>query len=100
MVTSKQFNICRQVKSFSPTLSLLSDTKYIGTHVVWGLNLGKNNITAAFLAATSLVKAFTLPAVKGAGIVLDGIELGNEPDLYANNGARDSNYDSQTYVKE
>ncbi len=46
-----------------------------GTHVVWGLNLGRNNITAAFLAAQSLVKAFASPPIRDAGIVLDAIEL-------------------------
>jgi hypothetical protein len=68
--------------------------------VIWGLNLGKNNLTAAFLEAKSLLKAFASPAVTHAGISLDAIEIGNEPDLYPNNGARPKNYTSTQYVNE
>ncbi|KIM40526.1 glycoside hydrolase family 79 protein [Hebeloma cylindrosporum] len=70
------------------------------THVIWGLNLGQNNLTAAFLEAKSLVEAFASPAVKNVGITLDAIEIGNEADLYMNNGARPKTYTSTQYVKE
>ncbi|KAF5327444.1 hypothetical protein D9619_004448 [Psilocybe cf. subviscida] len=70
------------------------------THVIWGLNLGQNNVTAAFLEAKSLVKAFASSDITGAGIVLDAIEIGNEADLYKNNGLRASSYSSTQYVKE
>ncbi|KDR78988.1 hypothetical protein GALMADRAFT_63807 [Galerina marginata CBS 339.88] len=70
------------------------------THVIWGLNLGQNNLTAAFLGAKSLMKAFASPSIKSAGITLDAIEIGNEPDLYMNNGARPSTYTSTQYVKD
>jgi len=64
------------------------------------VNLGGNNITAAFLEARSIVKAFASSAIKNAGITLDAIEIGNEADLYKNNGLRSSSYTSTQYVKE
>jgi len=70
------------------------------THVIWGLNLGQNNLTAAFLEAQSLVKAFASPPIKDAGIVLEAIEIGNEADLYSNNGARPRTFTSTQYVTE
>ncbi|KAF8061826.1 glycoside hydrolase family 79 protein [Lyophyllum atratum] len=70
------------------------------THVIWGLNFGQNNLTTAFLEARSIVKAFASPAITGANIVLDAIEIGNEADLYRNNGARPSSYSITQYVKE
>ena len=75
--------------------SSLSDT-----HVIWGVNLGQDNITAAFLEAKAIIRAFHAPAIKSAGIVLDAIEIGNEADLYMNNGARPKTYTSAQYVKE
>lgn len=72
----------------------------IDTRVTWGLNLGQNNITAAFLEAKSIVKAFSSPAIKRAGIVLDSIEIGNEANLYPSNGARPMTYTTSQYVKE
>ncbi|KAF4596450.1 Glycoside hydrolase family 79 protein [Pleurotus pulmonarius] len=71
-----------------------------GTHVTWGVNFGQNNITAAFLEARSISDAFNSPALKSAGIVLDFIEIGNEPDLYRNNGLRSSSYNSTQYTQE
>ncbi|KAF9446613.1 glycoside hydrolase family 79 protein [Macrolepiota fuliginosa MF-IS2] len=70
------------------------------THVVWGVNFGDNNLTAASLEAKAIVKAFSSSAVKSQGIVLDAIEIGNEPDLYLNNGHRAQNYTSTQYVEE
>lgn len=70
------------------------------THVIWGVNLGQDNITAAFLEAKAIIRAFHAPAIKSAGIVLDAIEIGNEADLYMNNGARPKTYTSAQYVKE
>jgi len=57
-------------------------------------------LTATFLEAKSLVEAFASPAVKNAGITLDAIEIGNEADLYKNNGLRPKTYPSTQYVKE
>ncbi|KAF7291672.1 hypothetical protein HMN09_01258500 [Mycena chlorophos] len=53
-----------------------------GTNVVWGVNLLTNNMTAAFLEAQSIYEAFSSPAMVAAGVTLDSIEIGNEPDLY------------------
>ncbi|KAG6909980.1 hypothetical protein DXG01_013980 [Tephrocybe rancida] len=68
--------------------SYYATTRFLphGTHVTWGVNLGQNNLTAAVLETASIVKAFSSPQIKGAGIVLDYLEIGNEPDLYRNNG--------------
>lgn len=68
------------------------------TRVIWGLNFGQNNITAAFLEATSIAKAFSSPEIKRAGIVLDAIEIGNEADFYGD-GRRPSPWTSTEYIK-
>jgi len=70
------------------------------THVTWGLNLGQNNLSAAFLEVEALVNAFKSSSIKDAGIVLEAIEIGNEADLYPNNGARPKNFTSTEYVAE
>ena len=57
-------------------------------------------MTAAFLEAKALVNAFKSPSIKNAGIVLEAIEIGNEADLYPNNGARANNFTSTEYVAE
>jgi hypothetical protein len=72
----------------------------IDTRVTWGLNLGQNNLTAAFLEARALVQAFASPPIKNASIVLEAIEIGNEADLYAKHGARPSTFTSTQYVAE
>ncbi|KAG6879675.1 hypothetical protein C0992_012973 [Termitomyces sp. T32_za158] len=58
------------------------------------------NLTTAFLQAKSIVRAFSSSAIRNAGIVLDAIEIGNEADLYRNNGARARSYNIAQYVKE
>ncbi|KAG6910003.1 hypothetical protein DXG01_014003 [Tephrocybe rancida] len=70
------------------------------THVTWGLNFGQFNLTTAFLEAKSIAKAFSSAAILNAGIVLDAIEIGNEADLYRNNGARPGTYSVTQYVQE
>ncbi|KAF7365406.1 Mitochondrial nad transporter [Mycena venus] len=47
-----------------------------------GVNLRSKNMTAAVLEALSIKKAFDSPAMKAAGVTLEFIEIGNEPDLY------------------
>ncbi|TDL29211.1 glycoside hydrolase family 79 protein [Rickenella mellea] len=59
-----------------------------GTRIIWGVNFGSNNITAAYLAAKSLQKAFSSSTMKNAGVSLDFIEIGNEADFYGGNGDR------------
>jgi hypothetical protein len=44
--------------------------------------------------------AFSSPVFYAAGVTLDFLEIGNEPDLYKNNGLRPSNYTSNQYTKE
>ncbi|KAK7031266.1 hypothetical protein VNI00_013517 [Paramarasmius palmivorus] len=61
---------------------------------------GQNNLTAAVLEAQSIAKAFTSPAVTDEGITLDLVEIGNEADLFRNNGFRSSTYNISQYVKE
>jgi hypothetical protein len=46
--------------------------------MIWGLNLGANNLTDAYLMAKSIFKAFSSSEVKSKGITLQFVELGNE----------------------
>ncbi|KAK7032967.1 glycoside hydrolase family 79 protein [Favolaschia claudopus] len=71
-----------------------------GTHVTWGVPLGPLNATAAVLEAKAIMNAFNSPVCKAAGITLDYLEIGNEADLYKNNGFRPSSYSSSQYVQE
>lgn len=82
--------------------SYYATTRFLpsNTHVTWGVNLGSNNITAAVLETRSIVKAFSSPEIRDAGIVLDYLEIGNEPDLYKNNGLRAKNYSTPQWVDE
>ena len=72
----------------------------VGTHVTWGINFGQKNLTAAFLSARSIASAFSSPAMKDAGVTLAFVEIGNEADLYINNGARPSNWTPVNYTQE
>ena len=71
-----------------------------GTHMVWGVNLGANNATNAVNMANAISASFADPDVQAAGIVLDRIEVGNEPDLYHHNRLRPHNYTVKQYVAE
>ncbi|GBE78909.1 predicted protein [Sparassis crispa] len=72
-----------------------------GTHMVWGVNLGFNNITNAVNMARAIVSAFRLPSVISSGVVLERIEVGNEADLYGDNGLRSSsNWTVEAYVPD
>ena len=71
-----------------------------GTHMTWGVNLGADNITNAVNMAKAIVGAFKTFAVKASGVVLDLIEIGNEADLYKNNGLRPSNWTVQECVAD
>ncbi|KAJ7475659.1 glycoside hydrolase family 79 protein [Mycena latifolia] len=71
-----------------------------GTHVTWGVNFGSFNITAAVLEAKAIMNAFYSPAFSPTGVTLDYLEIGNEADLYANNGLRPKSYNSSQYVQE
>ncbi|KAH9949137.1 glycoside hydrolase family 79 protein [Amylocystis lapponica] len=72
-----------------------------GTHMVWGVNLGFNNVTNAVNMVKAICRAFSLPSVQNSGVVLDRIEVGNEADLYGNNGLRtQSNWTVENYVPD
>jgi hypothetical protein len=68
--------------------------------VIWGLNFRDNNITIAYLETQAIIKAFDSSAVKAAGITLDFLEIGNEADLYVNNGGRQNPWGATQYVTE
>ena len=70
-----------------------------GTHMTWGVNFGGNNVTVATAEAQSIIKAFQSSPVIAAGITLDFIELGNEPDLYGGS-KRTGTWNIQTYVTQ
>ncbi|KAG6843890.1 hypothetical protein H0H87_011961 [Tephrocybe sp. NHM501043] len=82
--------------------SYYATTRFLpqGTHVTWGVNLGQNNITAAVLQTASIIKGFSSHQIKDAGIVLDYLEIGNEPDLYKNNGLRAKTYNVSQWVDD
>jgi hypothetical protein len=70
------------------------------TQIIWGVNFGQNNLTAAFLEASAIANAFTSAAFRDAKITLEAIEIGNEADLYTSNGARNSSFNVQQYVTQ
>ena len=70
-----------------------------GTRVIWGVPFGQGNITAAYLETQSILKAFGSPAVQQQGISLEFLEIGNEADLYAHHGLRNSTtWNVETYI--
>ncbi|KAH9999196.1 glycoside hydrolase family 79 protein [Russula compacta] len=71
-----------------------------GTSVIWGVNFGQNNLTAAFLQATAIANVFTSACFQNSNITLEAIEIGNEADLYINHGARNSSFNVQQYVSQ
>jgi hypothetical protein len=72
-----------------------------GTRVIWGVNFGQSNITAAFLETQSIRKAFDSPAVQNQNISLEFLEIGNEADLYGKHGARDaSTWNVDLYLEQ
>jgi len=84
--------------------------------MTWGVNFGLDNATNAVNMAKSILKAFATSAVNTAGVTLELIEvgktgekyqfhsliswIGNEADLYKNNGLRPSNWTQAQYVTE
>ena len=73
---------------------------FSGTPVIWGVNFGENNLTAALLEATAIANAFASDAFQELDITLEAIEIGNEADLYISNGARPSSFNVQQYVPQ
>jgi len=72
----------------------------LGTPVIWGVNFGEGNITAAYLETVAICEAFKSKVVESNGITLEAIEIGKEADLYPLNGHRDSNYTLENYLPE
>lgn len=69
--------------------------------MIWGVNLGANNVTNAVIEAQAIRKAFQSGgAAANAGIILDAIEIGNEADLYKNNGLRGSGWNVDQYIPQ
>jgi hypothetical protein len=73
---------------------------FSGTPVTWGVNLGKNDAQTAVQEATAIANAFVSAPFKKASILLEAIEIGNEADLYGNNGVRDNTWNVQQYVTQ
>ena len=71
-----------------------------GTHFVWGINLAADNVTNAVNMAKAIFRAFDDDAVRSAGVVVDRLEIGNEPDIYGFVGHRAENYTVEDYVSE
>lgn len=59
-----------------PEHALPSSHGIVGTHMVWGVNLGFNNVTNAVNMAKAIVAAFLSPEVIDSGVVLERIEVG------------------------
>ncbi|KAF5334551.1 hypothetical protein D9758_015776 [Tetrapyrgos nigripes] len=70
------------------------------THVIWGVNFATKNITSAFLQAQAIQRAFSSNVVQDAGIILDAVEVGNEPNIYPRNTVRPVDYNISEYVQE
>ncbi|KAJ8495443.1 hypothetical protein ONZ51_g1729 [Trametes cubensis] len=68
--------------------------------MTWGVNLGADNVTNAVNMAKAIVGAFRSWSVQASGVVLERIEIGNEADLYKNNGLRPSNWTVEEYVPD
>jgi hypothetical protein len=70
------------------------------TPVVFGVNVGSNNVPNAMAMTRSIIAAFDSDATKAKNISLAFLELGNEADLYQHNGMRAANYTAKQWVHE
>jgi hypothetical protein len=68
--------------------------------MTFGLNFGKLDAQLAIEQTNGILGAFQSEAVRNAGVSLERIELGNEPNLYPNNGLRAREYSITEYVTE
>ena len=70
--------------------------------MTWGFNFGYANLTLAQIELDAILESFDKPTwqggVKGSGVSLELVELGNEADLYNNNGHRPKTYNQSDYV--
>jgi hypothetical protein len=67
--------------------------KALNAKFTLGVNLGSHDLNLAVDQATAYIKQMPAGSVQA-------IEIGNEPDLYANNGIRSSTYTFQEYLGE
>ncbi|VDC07219.1 unnamed protein product [Peniophora sp. CBMAI 1063] len=72
------------------------------TRVIWDVNFGSANMTETYLETMAICQAFKSPAMQNAGVTLQALEVGNEPDEYPRpkHNLRDPNWDVGDYVKE
>jgi len=87
--------------TISPSFYGLSANFPSDTLFTWGINFRSLDITETVKQAAAVVKSFA--SKKGKGVVLERIEIGNEPDYFANarvGGTLNSTYwNAATYVK-
>lgn len=76
---------CANEYLFGLNSLLIRKGSFIGTHVTWGLNFRSGNVSNAIAEAHSITRAFASQEIREANIVLDLIEVGNEPDFYYKN---------------
>ncbi|KZT43267.1 hypothetical protein SISSUDRAFT_978381 [Sistotremastrum suecicum HHB10207 ss-3] len=95
-------NIFPEASSVVVGPSYYASSQYMpsGTQMIWGVNFGTDNTTAATLEAESILGAFQSSAVKNANVSLHLLEIGNEPDRYVLTKRRPSSYDFKAYVAE
>ena len=71
--------------------------------MTWGFNFGAADLTLATTELEAILDAFSRSTsqggVQGSGVILDLVELGNEPDLYGG-GHRASGYNIADYTTE
>lgn len=70
-----------------------------GTRVVHGLNFASTDDLRGLLHLTGIISAYRSSPIQNAGVKLDAIEIGNEPNLY-DTTSRASGYSASHYVKE
>ncbi|KAI0327551.1 glycoside hydrolase family 79 protein [Cubamyces sp. BRFM 1775] len=71
-----------------------------GTDMIWGINLGADNVTNAANIAGAIVRAFGSSAVRASGVVLRRLEVGNEPDIYNFTGLRTGDWTPEAYIEQ
>jgi hypothetical protein len=82
---------------FGPRFFEVANRFPAGTPVTWGLNLAYN--ADDYIAR--LVRVASLALDRTPNIKITGFELGNEPDLYAQNGFRAAgSWNGKAYVRE
>ena len=83
-------------------MSASTEAELKDTRVIFGVNLGSQNMTATYLETTAICQAFTSSSMRNAGVTLEALEVGNEPDEYPlpKHNLRDPKWDVGDYVKQ